>query len=242
LSVAKGIVVFVYVDGQPNPPLGGGASVLHVPMDRLDDGAWLYAPLGGMLVVAGGERVVCHACGDALAAITRHHVRRHGLDLGGYRERFGLNRKQSLIAPALAEVRREEGRRRWEANAGVRDGLAVGQAMAKSGELHDIGVAAQPAGSRRQQGRLPASREQAAPALAAHRAGRAAAARARWDAKARALGFSDLDAYLADRRAAGASPNRVRTELGLGGNTAKDLVAGRGEPAPALGKDVGRRG
>lgn len=89
-------------------------------MDRLHDGTWLYAPLGRLLVVDGGERIVCHACGDALTAITRHHARRHDLDLPGYRERFGLNRKTSLIAPTLAEVRREEGRRRWETNDAVR--------------------------------------------------------------------------------------------------------------------------
>ena len=33
----------------------------------------------------GGERIVCHACGDALEAITRHYVRRHGLDPTDYR-------------------------------------------------------------------------------------------------------------------------------------------------------------
>lgn len=197
----------------------------HVPMGRLDDGTWLYGPFGEMLVVAGGDRVVCHACGDALEAVTRHHVRRHGLDLDGYRERFGLNRKQSLIAPTLQDVRRAEGLRRWQTNARVRDGLAVGQAMAKSGELHDIGVAAQPAGSRRRQGRHSASREGAGPALAAHRADRADAARKRWDARAKELGFTSLETYLADRRAGGATPNRVRTELRLGGTTAAKLLA-----------------
>ena len=194
-------------------------------MDRLADGAWLYAPVGQLLVVAGGDRVVCHACGDTLEAITRHHVRRHGLDLDGYRERFGLNRKQSLIAPALAEVRREEGRRRWTSNSGVRDGLAIGQAMAKSGVLHDIGQAAQPAGSRRPQGRRSASRDEASAALVVHRAARTAKARDRWDARSRELGFANLDAYLADRHAAGVTPNRVRTELRLGGGTAEKLLA-----------------
>ena len=106
----------------------------HVPVDRLDDGTWVYAPKGEVLVVAGGDRIVCHACGDALETITRHHVRRHNLDLAGYRLRFGLNRKASLIAPSLAETRRAEGRRRGQSNDRVRDGLAVGQAMAKSGE------------------------------------------------------------------------------------------------------------
>jgi hypothetical protein len=212
--------------GRSRHHAGAGALEPHVPVDRLDDGTWVYAPVGEVLVVAGGDHVVCHACGDALEAITRHHVARHDLDLPGYRERFGLNRKTSLIAPTLAEVRREEGMRRWEENAGGRDGMAVGRAMATSGELHAIGVAAQPSGSRRTQGRRAASRTQASSALQAHRSAQAAEARTRWEERARALGFADLDAYLVDRRAAGTAPNRVRTELGLGGGTAQRLLGG----------------
>ncbi len=196
----------------------------HVPVDRLDDGTWVYAPMGEVLVVAGGDRIVCHACGDALEAITRHHVRRHDLDLAGYRLRFGLNRKASLIAPSLAETRRAEGRRRWQSNDRVRDGLAVGQAMAKSGELHAVGVAAQPAGSRRQQGRRAASRSDAAPALAAHRAGQAEDARNRWEQRAGALGFDSLEDYVAERRASAATPWRVRSELRCGSEMAARLL------------------
>jgi hypothetical protein len=197
-----------------------------VPVDRLDDGTWVYAPVGEVVVVAGGRRIVCHACGDALEAITGHHVARHDLDLdlGGYRMRFGLNRKASLIAPSLAETRRAEGRRRWQSNDSVRDGLAVGQAMAKSGELHAVGVAAQPAGSRRQQGRRAASRADAAPALAAHRAGQAEDARNRWEQRARALGFDNLKDYLDDPRASAGTPWRVRSELRCGSEMAARLL------------------
>ncbi|WP_416957788.1 MucR family transcriptional regulator [Nocardioides sp. T5] len=193
-------------------------------MDRLNDDTWVYAPVGGVLVVDGGARIVCHACGDTLEAITRHHVRRHDLDLAGYRARFGLNRKTSLIAPALVETRRAEGLRRWESNDGVRDGLAVGQAMARSGELHAIGIAAQPAGSRRRQGRRAASRADAAPALAAHRSAQADDARERWTQRAQALGFDSLDGYLADRRATAVTPWRVRNELRCGSEMASRLL------------------
>ena len=102
--------------------------------------------IGSMLAVDAGSRVVCHLCGEALAAVLAQHARRHGLTLADYRERFGLNGKQSLVAPMLAEKRRHEGRRRWAENPGVRDGLALGQQMAKSGVLHDIGVADTPRG------------------------------------------------------------------------------------------------
>ena len=66
--------------------------------------------------------------------------------MSGYRERFGLNRKASLVSPVLAALRRDEGRRRWSANEGVRAGLAVGQEMARSGALYKLGAAAQPVG------------------------------------------------------------------------------------------------
>ena len=52
------------------------------------------APYGSMLAVDAGSRVVCHLCGEALAAVLAQHARRHGLTLADYRERFGLNGKQ----------------------------------------------------------------------------------------------------------------------------------------------------
>ncbi|MDP3890490.1 MucR family transcriptional regulator [Nocardioides sp.] len=177
-----------------------------------------------MLVVASGRRVVCHACGDELNAIAAGHARRHGLDLAGYRARFGLNRKASLVAPRLAQVRREEGLRRWESNEGVREGLAVGQEMARRGELYDLGSGAQPRGARRAQGREAATKAGASSALRADREARAAAARVRWAERAVALGFADLDAYLATRRSQGATSHTVRVELGCGGSVAARLL------------------
>jgi hypothetical protein len=170
---------------------------------------WLYAPLGSMLHADGGERVVCHACGEQLSAVSAGHLRRHGLDPASYRARLGLNRKASLLAPALALRRREEGRRRWETNRGVRAGLAVGQQMARAGVLYELGAAAQPGGSRRAQGRAAASREGASAALRAHREAQAAA-RARWGERARGLGFADL----ADTWSPGARRGRARTGCG----------------------------
>lgn len=213
----------------------------HVPTGRLPDGTWVYAPVGQMLVAASGRKVICHACGDPLAAVSAGHLRRHGLDPAAYRARFGLNRKTSLVAPLLTQARREEGRRRWKSNAGVRDGLAVGQEMARSGRLYELGAAAQPAGVRRPQGRRAASREGASAALRADREQRAAAARARWSERAQGLGFGDLDAYLQTRREEGATAHRVRTELGCGGSVAVRLLArGRGDETrrPHAGSDA----
>ncbi|QWC83721.1 MucR family transcriptional regulator [Nocardioidaceae bacterium] len=204
----------------------------HLPCGRLPDGAWLFAPFGEVLVTNSGRSVVCHACGDALAAVSAGHLRRHGLSLAGYRERFGLNRKTSLVAPALAQVRREEGARRWADNVSVREGLAVGQAMARSGELHDLGVAAQPAGSRRSQGRVAASSAGASGSLRSHRRQRSESARLRWTEAAAHLGFESLEAYLDDRRGQDASAHRVRKELGCGGSAAARLLRGAAPPGP----------
>lgn len=185
----------------------------------------MFAQFGSMLVVEGGQRVVCHACGEPLADVSGAHAARHQLTLAGYRERFGLNRKASLLAPALAEERRAEGRRRWASNDGVREGLALGQEMARSGVLYELGASAQPTGSRRAQGRRAASRDGAAPALQARRGEQSAAARERWEVRARALGFDGLEEYLATRRSEGASAHRVRTELRCGGSVAERLLS-----------------
>ena len=126
----------------------------------------------------------------------------------------------------IAENRRVEGKRRWAENSGVRDGLTVGQEMARAGALYELGAAAQPAGARRAEGRSPASREGAAPALRADRERRSAESRARWDNRARAQGFDGLEAYLEQRRTAGATAHRVRTELQCGGTAAERLLRG----------------
>lgn len=199
----------------------------HTPCDRLDNGTWLYAAYGRTLVVAAGERLVCHGCGEHLAAVSAAHLARHELTQVGYRDQFGLNRKASLIAPALAQTRATEGRRRYDTNAGVREGLGLGQAMARDGTLVDLGQAAQPAGSRTEQGRRAASRDGASPALRAHRAQKSAAARERWTTRANELGFDSLDDYLADRSAGGATAHQIRAELGCGGSTAEKLLAAR---------------
>lgn len=204
----------------------GRAFEPHVPVERLPDGSWVYAPLGRMTATQAGRAVVCHACGEPLAGVSAAHARRHGLSLAAYRERFGLNRKASLIAPALAAERRAEGARRWATNTGVREGLAVGQAMARSGALYELGSAAQPSGSRRTQGRRAASRAGASKALRADRERRSEDARRRWSAAAAGLGFESLTEYLAQRRAVGATAHRVREELGCGGSAAERLLRG----------------
>lgn len=97
--------------------------------------------------------------------------------------------------------------------------------MARTGVLYELGAAAQPVGARRSQGRAAASREGAAPALRAARVRQSAAARERWDERARSLGIAGFADYLTARRAQGATAHRVRTELGCGGTVAERLLA-----------------
>lgn len=95
---------------RPPPASTGAAHEPHPPVDRLDDdGTWVLAPCGSMRFVEGGERVVCHVRGEAPAVLWAQNARRHGRTLVASRERFGLNRRQSLLTPALSEVREVAG-------------------------------------------------------------------------------------------------------------------------------------
>jgi predicted transcriptional regulator len=89
-----------------------------------------FAPVGELLIVDAGERVVCHLCGRAFAFLPGH-LPRHGWSAELYREVFGLGRSTSLCAPALQQRRRELGVERYAANPRLREGLAVGQARAQ---------------------------------------------------------------------------------------------------------------
>lgn len=55
-----------------------------------------FAPLGRLVVVDDGERVVCHLCGRALAMLGASHLRQHGWTAAEYREEFGLRRGAAL--------------------------------------------------------------------------------------------------------------------------------------------------
>ncbi len=118
------------------------------PVNTLPDGTPVFAPLGELLVVVDdGRRVVCHLCGRALAWLGRRICARTAGPRVLYREAFGLRRGALLRAPAVAEHRRQLGVRRCAENTRLREGLKLGQAMARSGELLELSHAAQPVGS-----------------------------------------------------------------------------------------------
>ncbi len=71
-------------------------------------GAWdgpVYGELG--VLVADGDRLVCHACGELFRGLGYHAVRPHQLTADAYRAVFGLRASTSLIGPALKARRRE---------------------------------------------------------------------------------------------------------------------------------------
>ncbi len=153
-----------------------------------------FAPVGELLMVDGGERVVCHLCGRALMMLGASLLRQHGWTAALYREAFGLRRGASLCAPAMIERRRLLGLERYETKRHVREGLGVGQAMARSGRLLELSHGAQPKGSARVETRRRAG-ERTAPV----RQRTSAAAKARLHARLVELGFADdLVGYLRD--------------------------------------------
>jgi hypothetical protein len=184
-----------------------------------------FAPVGELLAVDGGERVVCHVCGRALAMLGATHLRKHGWTADAYREAFGLRRGASLCAPAVTERRRQLGLERYESNRRLRDGLAVGQAMARSGRLLELSHLAQPAGSARVETRRRAG-ERTAPV----RQRTAGAAASRLEARLDVLGFAgDLGAYLRDGYVRRHLPVlALARELGVGNSRMQALLDAAG--------------
>ena len=187
----------------------------------LADGTVCFAPLGELLVVDGGQRVVCHLCGRELVLLAASHLRKHGWTPQAYREAFGLGRGTALCAPLLLQQRRALGVARYAANARLRDGLAVGQAMARSGELLERSHAAQPAGSARAESRRRTA-ERTGPA----RQRTAQAAQRRLQARLAELGFAgDVYGYLAQRYTRDRWPVlAVARELGVGNVRIQQLL------------------
>jgi hypothetical protein len=58
---------------------------------------------GEMRVLAHGELVECHVCGQPVVSAGHHARWQHGMSPAAYRERFGLNRRTPLCAPAYSQ-------------------------------------------------------------------------------------------------------------------------------------------
>ncbi len=179
----------------------------------------VFAPVGELLVVDGGQRVICHLCGEALQMLSTSRLCRHGWTAVQYREAFGLSRSTALCSPAITEQRRQLGLVRFRNNQRLRDGLAVGQRLARSGELLVLAHAAQPAGSTRVQTRRRA-------AAAAGRRDTAGQVAERVDVRLVELGFGgDLHGFVRDRYNEQLHPVlRIARELGVGNARIQTLL------------------
>jgi hypothetical protein len=158
---------------------------------RASDRTVLVSPPGRLEVDRDDDRVRCHLCGRWWRALGTHVVQAHGLGADAYRALIGLHPRQTLSSPGLSVRRAETLRERIADDERLRAGMARGRELARSGQLQ--ARARQVAHER---GTRQARAEQLRRSGVALGSRRAAAHRAQREARARALGFDDLEGYL----------------------------------------------
>lgn len=52
-------------------------------------------------IAIGEEIIVCPVCGRALRQLTNTHLRRHGLTVAAYKERYGYNAGRAMMCGEL---------------------------------------------------------------------------------------------------------------------------------------------
>lgn len=197
---------------------GTGDAVTRMPDQRdgrrwrLPDGTVLHAPRGE-LVRDGEGRVCCHLCGRWFRGLGSH-LRAHRYTAAAYRETFGLCTTAALVADEVATKISRRQAATYRGSEVVRERLAPGHEMARSGQL---GARARTALA------APAPPQRVAVRAAALDAGRRTRARdreAELEARLAALGYKGgvaaLGEYLRDAYAAGASLERLGAATGLG--------------------------
>jgi ROS/MUCR transcriptional regulator protein len=135
--------------------------------------------------------VQCHLCGHWYRILSSSHLlHAHGISASDYRQLVGLRPRHPLQAPARSAAQADLMRRRIVAEPALRAAMAVGERLARSGEL-------QPLARRALGERLPTLERERQLATAGSRMGtaRAEAFRARREQQARALGFAGLEDF-----------------------------------------------
>ncbi len=61
-----------------------------------------FAPVGVLLEING--KVICHICGGGFKRLGGKHLKIHSLNVGEYRQEFGLNRGTPLCGSELSRV------------------------------------------------------------------------------------------------------------------------------------------
>ena len=190
------------------------AEVPPPPCGHLPDGTPYYAPLGTLEYDEDLQRVRCHLCARWMRWVNHTHLATHGWTREEYLEAFGLSWGRALHTPELAEHRRTWMRMALATDPRLRKGLAVGQEMARRGQL----VPLSPRRPSPLETRLHVKEGQRSDAtLALHRKRReAAVARQLREEQedAAAHGFVDFPSYWRARRAAGWTLVQIGRELG----------------------------
>jgi hypothetical protein len=180
-------------------------------VDRAVDGTLLYAPRGELPSDVDGSAVQCHLCGRWYRDLASSHLlRAHGVSASEYRQLVGLRPRHPLQAPARSAAQAELMRRRITVEPRLRAAMALGERLARSGEL-------QPLAERALRERPAALERQRQLTTAGSRMGtaRAEAFRARREQQARALGFAGLeDLYRRRYRDQRARVDDLAIELG----------------------------
>ena len=69
-----------------------------------DDGI-LHGSLGVLAYDEVEDRMQCHACGQWYRMLSANHLKRHGLTVAAYKERYGLPRTTRLEPPRITTLR-----------------------------------------------------------------------------------------------------------------------------------------
>ncbi|MGQ0775473.1 MAG: MucR family transcriptional regulator [Pseudonocardiales bacterium] len=170
----------------------------HAHLWSLPDGTGLHAPHGELVIESATGRVCCHLCGRWYVSLGGH-VRAHGHTASSYREAMGLCRSRPLVAEVLSRsiaTRQSEAYRR---SPELRDRLAVGQELTKTGRLATLAHTARTTSASPEATRIRRA------ALDAGRATRAAQREQKLARRLHELGFDELGDYLRHAYLAGAS-------------------------------------
>lgn len=178
----------------------------HAHLWALPDGTGLHAPYGQLAVEAGTGRVCCHLCGRWYISLGGH-VRMHGHTAQSYRHALGLPRSRALVAEELSRSIATRQSVAYRRSPQLRARLAVGQQLARTGELATLARTANPS---------PELTRRRLDALAVGRATRAAQRERVLAARLRELGFADLAGYLRHAYSSGASLRSIARATGLG--------------------------
>jgi AraC-like DNA-binding protein len=187
-----------------------------VAMGVLADGTVHYAPVGE--ITLDGPRIICHLCGRSYRSVAAH-LASHGWTKDRYCETFGLERSVSLESLETRKLRAAALTARLVFDPAMREGSAAGRERARAGELaRDAAAAAKGRPFPEQRRRKAARARTASPSAVVAQANRRRADRHLAqvaESVARAHGFADLRAFVADRTRAGVSLAAISREAGL---------------------------